>query len=197
MTNKIILKLNRVSIRSWTILVSLLIVSFFLGLSIKHPILIQVIGGFLEDFGLVESGRKDSARFLGFNESCIVHLNKKHLGNARCFLEKKDFSGNPNRRVILYVGDYESLDFGSPYLIINLKSGEAGRPANASNLDYDLLFQRILVQSKEGGFMAYDNPLALCGEDSHVQQSDKKIEFIIPCGSPKISGAKVIVQLSY
>jgi hypothetical protein len=174
-----------------------LVVLFFLGLPVKHPILIQVVGGFLENLGLVEPKHKDSARFLGFNESCVVHLNKQYLSKVKCFMQKKDFEGNPSQRLILYVDDYRSLDFGSPYLMVDLNSGKAGRPANASNLDYDLLFQRLLVQSKEGGFMAYDNPLALCGEDSHVQQSNRKIEFVIPCGTPKIAGSKVIVQLSY
>jgi hypothetical protein len=157
-------------------------IGFFLWVVVMHPILLKIVGGYFDI--------SDTARFLFPPEECSVRIDGLLDPNIKCFPVKSDFSGKGVRRLILVLKD-------SPVIIVDIDNNDAGRP-NSSDMDYSLLFGKILVQARSGySYLSFSNPVKFCGENPDMHQQMDEINFRVPCGYKSLKdGSNLVITIS-
>jgi len=164
-------RVNRKRLFGWGVAAILYGVFMF----IRHPILIKL---------LISS----DTRIAGLPSACTVHINQQKLRGARCFRLVAEFNweekhwNRPTEDILLWLPQ-QSEYRGRTILVANPEQNEAGRPSNTDYLSIDLIWNKVLVQSKGiSGFLSFTNRLKFCGKDPAFQQQEQQTSFTVPVG---------------
>jgi len=147
-----------------TILVLLSVLPFVI-----YPILLKIPAG--------------TARILGSRIQVSVRVDGTLQPRARCFYVNHDFRGNSTDYIVLWLPD-ESGVFGREIVIIQLWPNDVGIP-NSSDSDYQLIFDRFLIQSEGGeGYKSIAGPV-FDRNNPQIVIAENQYSFVMPGFSGK------------
>ena len=130
----------------------------------EHPLTLKLLNG--------------SSRVLSPPMRTTIKMDGQIQTAAKCFAMKTLFDGEPTDSLVIWLPNASSF-YGREILIINRNEKLVGMP-NSSNIQYELLLNRYLLQAESGSLNAPFTSAKWDKQDPQLEIAENKIEFILP-----------------